>query len=254
MSHERRVASTLAQSWAKPSTTPNPPVTSYRFRMAATRSSGVPTTAAPAELPPATWSSSAHGSSTRTAPGRPRIPTLYSLCHRCRPRCASWRACWRVSARCHDSSTRQLARSTTWPCSAAAASAKAHWVGSAARPSDDVEAMDSTPQPCLPASCMPDGDSDDAVAMGMRSCSGRICSWASRSVNQSDSCEKRSSPRSRRSITPIASSCRSRCTIGSMPSVWASDGSAPGPEPKMTRPRVMWSSCTSRCATLNGWW
>jgi hypothetical protein len=28
----------------------------------------------------------------------------------------------------------------------------------------------------------------------------------------------------------------------------------PGPEPKIARPRVMWSSCTMRCATLNGWW
>ena len=55
-------------------------------------------------------------------------------------------------------------------------------------------------------------------------------------------------------ITPSASSWRSRCTIGLMPSVCASDGSAPGPEPKIARPRVMWSSCTMRWATLNGWW
>ena len=39
-----------------------------------------------------------------------------------------------------------------------------------------------------------------------------------------------------------------------MPRVRASDGSAPGPVPKMTRPRVMWSSWTMRWATLNGWW
>ena len=38
-------------------------------------------------------------------------------------------------------------------------------------------------------------------------------------------------------MTPIASSWRSRVTIGSMPSVNASEGSAPGPVPKMTRPR-----------------
>ena len=42
--------------------------------------------------------------------------------------------------------------------------------------------------------------------------------------------------------------------MGSMPSVWASDGNAPGPEPKMARPPVMWSSCTMRCATMKGWW
>jgi elongation factor G len=31
-------------------------------------------------------------------------------------------------------------------------------------------------------------------------------------------------------------------------------GRAPGPEPKMARPPLMWSSCTMRCATMNGWW
>ena len=30
------------------------------------------------------------------------------------------------------------------------------------------------------------------------------------------------------------------------------NGSAPGPEPKMARPPVIWSSCTMRCATLKG--
>ena len=55
-------------------------------------------------------------------------------------------------------------------------------------------------------------------------------------------------------MTLMASSCRSRRTIGSTPSVCASEASAPGPEPKMARPPVMWSSCTMRWATLNGWW
>ena len=71
------------------------------------------------------------------------------------------------------------------PCSAAASSANAHCVGSAWRPSVEVEAIDSTPMPYLPAICMPDGEIDDAVAIGMSSCSGRICSAASCSVNQS---------------------------------------------------------------------
>ena len=137
---------------------------------------------------------------------------------------------------------------------AAASSANAHCVGSACRPSVEVEAIDSTPMPYLPASCMPDGEIDDAVAIGMSSCTGRICSWASRSVNQSDSYVKRSSPRSRRMITPSASSWRSRWRIGSMPWVRASDGRAPGPEPNIARPLVMWSSWTIRWATLNGWW
>ena len=59
--------------------------------------------------------------------------------------------------------TRQFLRSTTWPCSAAASSAKLHWVGSAWIPSVEFEAIDSTPMPYLPASVIPDGEIDDAV-------------------------------------------------------------------------------------------
>ena len=47
-------------------------------------------------------------------------------------------------------------------------------------------------------------------------------------------------------VLSIASSCRSRSRFGAMPCVRASDGRAPGPVPKMTRPPVMWSSCTMR--------
>ncbi len=83
--------------------------------------------------------------------------------------------------------TRQSRRDTVWPFSAAAVSAKPHWVGSAASPSDEVEAIDSTPQPYLPARVIPEGESDDAVAISMSSCRGRIWSWASRSENQSES-------------------------------------------------------------------
>ena len=121
-------------------------------------------------------------------------------------------------------------------------------------PSLEVEAIDRAPMPYLPASCMPDGEMLDATVIGMFSCSGRICNAASFSVNHSLSWVKRSSPASRRRMTPIASSCRSRSTIGEMPIVRASLGRAPGPLPNIARPRVMWSSCTMRWATLNGWW
>ena len=85
-----------------------------------------------------------------------------------------------------------------------------------------------TPIPCLPASVMPDGLICEATANGISSCSGSSCSAASCSVNQSLSSVTRS-PRISRRMTPIASSWRSRCTIGSMPSVCASEASAPGP-------------------------
>ena len=39
-----------------------------------------------------------------------------------------------------------------------------------------------------------------------------------------------------------------------MPSMKASEGSAPGPIPNITRPRVMWSSCMIRSASISGWW
>ncbi len=39
-----------------------------------------------------------------------------------------------------------------------------------------------------------------------------------------------------------------------MPMTKASLGSAPGPVPNMTRPRVRWSSSTMRSATSHGWW
>ena len=52
-------------------------------------------------------------------------------------------------------------------------------------PSVDVDAIDSTPMPYLPASVMPDGLMLDATAIGIVSCRGRICSAASFSSNQS---------------------------------------------------------------------
>ena len=154
---------------------------------------------------------------------------------------------------CQFSSTRQFLRSTVVPCFLAASSAKPHCVGSAVRPCVDIEPSEMMPMPYLPASVMPDGLICEATANGISSCSGRSCSAASFRVNQSLFAVTRS-PLNRRRITPIASSWRSRWVIGSMPSVWASDGSAPGPEPKIARPPVMWSSCTMRCATLKGWW
>ena len=179
---------------------------------------------------------------------------MYSLCHFSRPSRAWRRASSRLSARCQLISTRHLPRSATWPCRAADSSAKLHCVGRACSPSAVLAPIDSTPMPYLPASVMPDGLSIEATAAGISSWSGRIWSWASLRVNQSLSWLNLGSPRRRRVMTPMASSWRSRWVTGSMPNVWASDGRAPGPDPKITRPRVMWSSWTRRCATLKGWW
>ena len=99
---------------------------------------------------------------------------------------------------------------------------------------------------------MPDGLICEATANGISSCSGNSCNAASCSVNQSLLAVTRS-PLKRRRMTAIASSWRSRCTIGSIPKVCASEASAPGPDPKIARPPVIQSSWTMRWATLNGW-
>ena len=54
--------------------------------------------------------------------------------------------------------------------------------------------------------------------------------------------------------TSMYSSKSGRMCDGSKPSIAASVGSAPGPTPIMTRPRVRWSSCTIRSATHSGLW
>ena len=86
---------------------------------------------------------------------------------------------------CQDSSTRQSLRSTVVPCLAAAISAKLHCVGSALKPSLDIEPIEMTPIPCLPASVMPDGLICEATANGISSCNGNNCNCASCKVNQS---------------------------------------------------------------------
>ena len=139
-------------------------------------SSGVPTTAAPApSAPPPVV---ALEQLPRVLDGHRAGPARASRrCTRCasgagraRPRRAPARV---SSARWNAISTRQSARSTVEPCCAAASSAKPHCVGRALMPSVELEAIDSTPMPYLPASCMPDGEIDDAVAIGISSCSGQ---------------------------------------------------------------------------------
>ncbi len=45
-----------------------------------------------------------------------------------------------------------------------------------------------------------------------------------------------------------------RWSPGSMPIFSASCTRAPGPTPNIARPRVIWSSCTMRSASMNGLW
>ncbi len=61
------------------------------------------------------------------------------------------------------------------------------------------------------------------------------------------------SPRSSLTMASRASSIMSRCFIGAMPIMKASEASAPGPTPNITRPRVMWSSWLIRSASIRGW-
>lgn len=73
-------------------------------------------------------------------------------------------------------------------------------------PAVELEAIESTPNPYLPASIMPDGEIDDAVTIGMSSWRGKSWSRASLRVNHSLSWLKRSSSHNSGVITPSASS------------------------------------------------
>ncbi len=106
----------------------------------------------------------------------------------------------------------------------------------------------------MPAAVTPDGVSTLATEMGK--CGyvyGARWSRAWFSSNQSVFIVTGPSHWSSAMIASSDSSMRWRCVLGSMPIMYASDTSAPGPHPSMARPRVMWSSWTKRLATSSGW-
>ena len=55
-------------------------------------------------------------------------------------------------------------------------------------------------------------------------------------------------------MTSKLSSIIRRWSLGSMPSIDASDVSWPGPTPNIIRPCVRWSSIMMRSARISGWW
>ncbi len=148
--------------------------------------------------------------------------------------------------------TFQSARFTALPDSEAASSAQPQVRSNA---SFETPATDSNPTPCLPAAIGPDGVKLAATATcGCGSVKLAICNRPSRSVNQSVSMVRGSRLRSRCMIASSDSPMRRRCVTGSIPSMYASEVSTPGPHPSITRPSVMWSNCSTRSATINGWW
>ena len=165
-------------------TVPKPPVTSTIFLTALTRSSGVPMTTAESS-PSAIISIASSGDLNASTLGRISVPTVYSLCQRCRPCLACSFACSRLSAICQFMTTRQSSLLTVFPLFAAASSANPHCVGSACKPAVDVDPMERTPVPCLPAKVIPEGDIIEATAKGISSCNGNNCRAASFNVNHS---------------------------------------------------------------------
>src|SRR2546427_3101069 len=128
-------------------------------------------------------------------------------------------------------------------------------VGRASGPPGIPAPSDSTPRPCRPAAITPDGVITLATAIGKwGSVYGVRCSRAWRISNQSVLSVTGSAPSRSSMIASSASSIRGRWVTGSIPIMYASDTSAPGPQPSMARPRVMWSSWTKRWATRKGWW
>ena len=148
-----------------------------------------------------------------------------------------------------------MLRSITLPFFAAVSSAMPQKSASADASRPRGTFIVNTPEPVSPAAIIPDGEVTAATAIGM--CGfvyGRSCRRAFFSVNQSLSYVIGSTSVNRRLMIFSASFIRGRCRLGSMPSITASVGSAPGPTPNSVRPRVMWSSSTMRSATINGWW
>ena len=143
----------------------------------------------------------------------------------------------RESARWALITSRQSSRRSSWPAAAAAFWPIAHCAARSFLPPIRPAPSDSTPTPWVPAQTMPDGEVVLATAIGSDPLTGSICSRASWSSNQSLVCET-TSPASRRTITPRASSMRGRWVTGSMPIITASEISAPGPTPSIARPFV----------------
>ena len=125
----------------------------------------------------------------------------------------------------------------------------------AAKPSAMDIDSDSSETLCSPARRGPDGVTIAATATSGWGCVyGRIWSRPSRIVNQSVSRSIGSSEVNRARIASRLSSIIRRWSTGSMPITCASVGRAPGPHPKMSRPRVRWSSREMRSARSHGWW
>src|SRR5262245_23369966 len=162
----------------------------------------------------------------------------------------------RVSAMCIAPSTRQVRRSGAGrSCRSACSSTTPHAWPMAANPSATDIDSDRSDTPCCPASRGPEGVTIAATAIsGCGLVYGRTWRRASRIVNQSVSRSTGSSLRNRARMASSDSSIIRRCSTGSMPITNASLGSAPGPAPKMVRPRVRWSSSTQRSAASQGWW
>jgi hypothetical protein len=228
---------------------PKPPDCVSSRSSCAIASSGSPTTA----RPDAISASTALSTEPAGASGSAATSWKY-LSQSWRPKRTFSRALALVSAMCIGPTSRHAERCATWPKSVARSEQIFQLSASALKPPVVVAPIESRPRPCLPAARAPAGDICDATHISMW---GRVygASWrrASRSSNQSLLCVT-VSPRSSGASTPIASSIMSRCFSTSMPIMKASLGSAPGPMPKIARPRVMWSSWLMRSASISGWW
>ena len=155
---------------------------------------------------------------------------------------------------CIGPTRRQRARSTAVPRRADCSSITSQWLPSALNPSTVVALTDNNEQPYLDASRGPDGDTIAATAISNVGCVyGRSCKRASWSVNHDVLRVTGSGDVSNAMIASSASSIMSRCCAGSIPSMYASDASAPGPTPSIVRPCVRWSSKTMRSASKSGW-
>ena len=157
---------------------------------------------------------------------------------------------------CIGPTSRHLRRSTVVPNSSARSSMTCQCEPRTSKPPVFVAPSDSSEAPNRPARRGPDGDTCAATAISKHGSEyGRSWSRASFSVNQSVILRDRLL-----AVEQLVDRLEGllhhvpllRAT--SMPIMKASDGSAPGPTPNITRPRVRWSSRTMRSASISGWW
>ena len=193
------------------------------------------------------------------AAGRPaeRLLEIGRRSRRARPAPTSRSACSSSSARCTLTTTRHFLRSMRLAVLAPrSSSAIFHWLASASGPPGRPAPIDSTPSAVLARRDHAErrdgaGHRDLEMRVGVgRQVQPRLAHLEPVGLHRHRLVARKQPHDGVHRLLHARPLRRpARCPACRRPTV-----SAPGPQPSIARPRVMWSSCTKRCATMNGWW